>query len=130
MNKIWLIIGAISGFLSVAMGAFGAHGLKNLLVKNALIAQLDKNYYIDIFNTGVKYQMFHTIAIVVVAYLTEQYAGKGYHWAGICFLAGILIFSGSLYVLCITGVRSIGAITPIGGICFLLGWIVIAYKTF
>lgn len=128
MNKTWLIISAVSGFLSVAIGAFGAHGLKETLIKNALAAQLDKNHYIDIFNTGVKYQMFHTVALILVSYLIHTYAEKNYHWAGICFAAGILIFSGSLYALSITGIRVLGAITPIGGVCFLLGWGIIVFK--
>lgn len=128
MNKTWLIISAISGFLSVAIGAFGAHGLKETLIKNALQAQLEKNHYIDIFNTGVKYQMFHTIALMVVSYLMYAYHEKNYHWAGACFVAGILIFSGSLYALSVTGIRALGAITPIGGVFFLLGWGIIVFK--
>lgn len=128
MNKTWLIISAISGFLSVAIGAFGAHGLKEKLIKNAIDAQLDKNHYIDIFNTGVKYQMFHTAALLIVSYLMYAYSEKNYQWAGICFLAGIIIFSGSLYALSVTGIRMLGAITPIGGVCFLAGWIILILK--
>lgn len=116
------------GFLSVAIGAFGAHGLKDTLIKNALKGQLDKNHYIDIFETGVKYQMFHTLAILLIAYLIHEYPDKNYHWVGICFLAGTVIFSGSLYVLSATGIRALGAITPIGGILFLTGWAILIYK--
>lgn len=128
MNKTWLILSVVSGFLSVAIGAFGAHGLKAQLIKNAIQSELDKNHYIDIFNTGVKYQMFHTFALVLVAYLIETYSEKGYQWAGLFFGIGILVFSGSLYALSITGVRALGAITPIGGVCFLIGWVIIFYK--
>ncbi len=128
MNKTWLIISAVSGFFSVAIGAFGAHGLKEKLIKNALAAQLDKNHYIDIFNTGVKYQMFHTVALMIVSYLMYTYSEKNYQWAGICFLAGIIVFSGSLYALSVTGIKVLGAITPIGGLCFLAGWIILVLK--
>ena len=112
--RIFLLNAACSGFLAVALGAFGAHALKD---------QLD-SYAMSIFNTAVQYHMIHTLALLAVALLAVRVErpSRLLFSAGIAFTAGILIFSGSLYVLSITGVRWLGAITPIGGLGFLLGW--------
>jgi len=115
--KLFLMLGSISGFLSVALGAFGAHALKE---------KLDE-YSLGIFHTGVTYQTTHALALVLVALLLKWYPdSSGLVWAGWCFVAGTLIFSGSLYTLAMTGIKVLGAITPIGGVLFLVGWALLA----
>ncbi|NRR22958.1 DUF423 domain-containing protein [Brevibacillus sp. MS2.2] len=115
--KLFLMLGSISGFLSVALGAFGAHALKE---------KLDA-YSLGIFHTGVTYQTTHALALVLVALLLKWYPdSSGLVWAGWCFVAGTLIFSGSLYTLAMTGIKVLGAITPIGGVLFLVGWALLA----
>ena len=115
--KLFLMLGSISGFLSVALGAFGAHALKE---------KLDE-YSLGIFHTGVTYQTTHALALVLVALLLKWYPdSSGLVWAGWCFAAGTLIFSGSLYTLALTGIKVLGAITPIGGVLFLAGWALLA----
>lgn len=101
-------ISAGCGFLAVALGAFGAHGLENLLIQNETL---------EIWKTAVFYHFIHAVMMFLVATRPEFQKGP---W--ICFLAGILIFSGSLYALAITNLRWLGAITPIGGLSFLVGW--------
>ncbi|MBW5467752.1 DUF423 domain-containing protein [Brevibacillus formosus] len=115
--KLFLLLGSISGFLSVALGAFGAHALKEKL----------DDYSLGIFHTGVTYQTTHALALVLVALLLKWYPdSSGLVWAGWCFAAGTLIFSGSLYTLAMTGIKVLGAITPIGGVLFLAGWALLA----
>lgn len=115
MNSVWIIIGAISGFITVGIGAFGAHGLKEILQNNQTT---------NIYNKAVLYQMFHSIAILIIG-LLEMYTEKSIFLSGLFLTLGILIFSGSLYILSITNLKWIGAITPIGGLCFLIGWIIL-----
>ncbi len=115
MNSVWIIIGAISGFITVGIGAFGAHGLKEILQNNQTT---------NIYNKAVLYQMFHSIAILIIG-LLEMYTEKSIFLSGLFLTLGILIFSGSLYILSITNLKWIGAITPIGGFCFLIGWIIL-----
>jgi len=115
MNSVWIIIGAISGLITVGIGAFGAHGLKEILQNNQTT---------NIYNKAVLYQMFHSIAILIIG-LLEMYTEKSIFLSGLFLTLGILIFSGSLYVLSITNLKWIGAITPIGGLCFLIGWIIL-----
>ncbi|MCA9744300.1 MAG: DUF423 domain-containing protein [Deferribacteres bacterium] len=115
--KIWLISGAVFGMLSVALGAFGAHALKNTL----------DAYGRDIYEKAVLYQMFHALALLAVGVLHKLYPQSGFSFAGWAFLAGIVLFSGSLYVLAITGNRWLGAITPFGGVAFLIGWVWLIY---
>jgi len=112
MNRTFLLIGAISGFIAVAAGAFGAHGLRNRLSPEML----------TVFETGVRYQMYHTLAILFVALAAARFDGWLINGAGWAFAAGIVIFSGSLYALALSGVTILGAITPIGGVAFLIGW--------
>ena len=115
--KLFLLIGSISAFLFVAIGAFGAHALK---------AKLEAGGYVETFNTGVQYHMIHSIAIIGVALLTQHLNSTGLlYGAGWAFVIGIIIFSGSLYVLSITGMSILGAITPIGGLAFLTGWVLL-----
>ena len=104
------MLGSLFGFFGVALGAFAAHGLKNILPPEMLA----------VFETAVRYQMYHAFAIIVSAFLAETYHGAAY--AGRLFGIGILLFSGSLYALSITGIVWFGMITPVGGVCFLGGW--------
>lgn len=115
--KLFLMLGSISGFLSVALGAFGAHALKE---------KLDE-YSLGVFHTGVTYQTTHALAMVLVALLLKWYPdASGLSWAGWCFALGTVVFSGSLYALAMSGVKVLGAITPIGGVLFLAGWALLA----
>ena len=112
MVKFWLISASAFGFLSVALGAFGAHTLKNVL----------DHYGKSIYEKAVLYQMFHTIALFVVGILQHLVKDTSFSIAGWGFLIGILLFSGSLYLLATTGIKWLGAITPFGGVAFLFGW--------
>ena len=118
MHRPFLLTAAIFGFLGVAIGAFGAHGLRSRLSPDMLA----------VFEIGVRYQMYHVFALLAVASAAGQ-AGPGrlLSIAGWSFVAGILIFSGSLYALALTGTTSFGAITPIGGLGFLIGWACLAF---
>jgi len=113
MARTWIIIAAVNGFVSVAAGAFGAHGLK---------ARLESSGLLDVFETGARYQMYHALAMLAAAWLMMQVPSKAATGAAWCFLIGIILFSGSLYVLSLSGVRALGAITPFGGVLFLIGW--------
>lgn len=114
---IFITVGGLLGFLAVAIGAFGAHALKDTLELNKTTA---------IFQTGVQYHMAHALALILVALLIERFREvTTLKKAGWLFVVGILIFSGSLYALAMTNVRVLGAITPIGGVCFLAGWALI-----
>ena len=112
-SKLILSIGAILGALSVAIGAFGAHALK---------ATLEANQRLETFETAVKYQFYHTFAIIVVGLLLAKFDDKLLQYSSISFLAGIIIFSGSLYALSISGVTKWGAVTPFGGLFLIIGW--------
>jgi uncharacterized membrane protein YgdD (TMEM256/DUF423 family) len=112
MVRVWFILAAIFGFLSVALGAFGAHSLKNVL----------DDYGKSIYEKAVHYQMFHTMALFAVGLLQHLFKETPFSPAGYGFLVGILLFSGSLYTLAVTGTKWLGAITPIGGLGFLFGW--------
>ena len=117
---IWLFIGAVAGAIAVALGAFGAHGLKDRISAE----------FLAIFETGVRYQMYHALALVALGLLARH--GTAGWWltvAGVLFVAGIVIFSGCLYVMAFTGARRLGAIVPLGGLCFILGWVALAIIT-
>ena len=116
ISRGFLVSGAIFGFLSVAFGAFGAHALKTLL----------SPYSLDIFQKAVHYQASHTLALLLTGLLLQQYPLASLRWAGGFFIAGILLFSGSLYLLAMTDIRILGAITPVGGLSFLIGWLLLA----
>ena len=117
MYKFFLFTGSVLGAISVMIGAFGAHALK---------ATLEAQNRLDTFETAVKYQFYHTLAILAVGLLLRHAEGKMLEYAGYSFMVGILIFSGSLYILCTTGITKWGAVTPIGGLAFILGWILLA----
>jgi uncharacterized membrane protein YgdD (TMEM256/DUF423 family) len=120
MVKFWFISSAISGFLCVALGAFGAHPLKNIL----------DEYGKSIYEKAVLYQMFHTVALFAVGMIQRFDRETSLSIAGWGFLAGIILFSGSLYLLATTGIKWLGAITPIGGVAFLFGWFSLAWILF
>ncbi|PSL40573.1 uncharacterized membrane protein YgdD (TMEM256/DUF423 family) [Planomicrobium soli] len=116
--KFFLIAGAVNALLSVALGAFGAHMLEGRVA--------DK--YIATWQTAVQYQMFHSIGLMIIAILmSSAFIGplSSLSWAGYLMLAGIVFFSGSLYVLSLSGISVLGAITPIGGVAFIAGWIML-----
>ena len=115
--KVWLFIAALNGFLAVAAGAFAAHALQSRLNAHAL----------QVFETGARYQVYHALAIGLAAFAMREAAGKPAQIAAALFLAGIVLFSGSLYLLALTGVRGLGAVTPFGGVTFLLGWIALGW---
>ena len=113
MHKLFIIIGGISGMLSVMIGAFGAHALQSTLTENQRL---------DTFETAVKYQFYHSLALILLGLLMVQFQHKAFNVAGYGFIAGILIFSGSLYILSLSGITKLGAITPFGGLAFIIGW--------
>ena len=113
MLRSFLMLAAFFGFTGVALGAFAAHGLKGRLSAE----------YLAIFHTGVTYQLVHTLALLGVALLATHIPGRIVTWAGVSFVVGILLFSGSLYLLTLTGISKLGIITPLGGVAFLIGWL-------
>lgn len=117
MQARFLFFAALAGFTGVAMGAFGAHGLKHILADR----------YLDVYKTAVNYQMWHALLLAVVALLPEQ---RLLHWAGWSLVAGIVLFSGSLYLLAISKIGWLGMITPFGGLAFLAAWGLLAYVAF
>lgn len=116
MDRIFAVVGALSGFIAVGAGAFGAHGLKAIVTPDRLA----------VFETAVRYQMVHALALFAVAWAIDRWPGRAAVAGGWCFVAGTVIFSGSLYALTLTGVRGLGAITPVGGVLFLAGWLLLA----
>jgi uncharacterized membrane protein YgdD (TMEM256/DUF423 family) len=115
--KPLLSLGAMSGFLSVALGAFGAHALKRRLSPDLF----------EVFKTGVEYQMFHALALIALGLFAARAPSLVSSISGWLFVLGTLLFSGSLYALSLSGNRLLGAITPIGGACFLFGWALFAW---
>ncbi|WP_102348182.1 DUF423 domain-containing protein [Bacillus sp. Marseille-P3661] len=119
--KVFIILGAINAFLSVALGAFGAHGLEGRLSARM----------IEIWEKGVTYQMFHAVGLFVVAFAADKWPGSTMlTWSGILMVVGIILFSGSLYVLSTTGITKLGMITPLGGVAFLAAWTLLAIAAF
>jgi uncharacterized membrane protein YgdD (TMEM256/DUF423 family) len=121
MTRTFAVFAAIFGFLGVALGAFGAHALNATLTANGRTAT---------FETAVQYQMIHALALFAAAWASEKWPGRPTRWAGILFAAGIVIFSGSLYILAIFDLRFMGAITPIGGVAFLAAWACLGWAAF
>ncbi len=115
----WLTTGALLGAAAVAAGAFGAHGLKSRVTPEDLA----------IFETAARYQLIHALALLAVGWIADRWPGAFVNAAGVCFVGGIAIFSGSLYLLVLTGARWLGAITPIGGLALILGWLALAFGT-
>jgi uncharacterized membrane protein YgdD (TMEM256/DUF423 family) len=116
MDRLFVIVGAASAFIGVAAGAFGAHALKARLAAEALAT----------FETGVRYQLVHALALLAAAWVCARWPGPLATASGWSFAAGTLLFSGSLYLLALGGVRAFGAVTPVGGALLLAGWLLLA----
>ncbi len=118
MAKIFFIFGCVFSFLGVAFGAFGAHALREKLSPDML----------QVFEVGVRYQMYHAFALFVVAWALHTWNIPGAAASGWWFVAGIILFSGSLYALALSDIRWLGAVTPFGGLSFLAGWLLLAWS--
>ncbi len=116
MERVFFSLGAVSAMLSVAAGAFGAHALRSRLGPDSLA----------VFETAARYQMFHALGLFAAAWAASRWPGAWPNRAGWLFVVGTVLFSGSLYALALTGIRWLGAITPLGGVAFLLGWLSLA----
>jgi uncharacterized membrane protein YgdD (TMEM256/DUF423 family) len=116
MSNVFIGLGALSAFISVAAGAFGAHGLKQVLDTDMLA----------VYHTAVDYQFFHSLGLMMIGTLHKLSPRHCHPVSAWIMMAGIIIFSGSLYVLSITGIKWLGMITPIGGVCFLAAWLILA----
>ena len=117
MDRVFFILGSISAFLAVALGAFAAHGLKGKLPPDMF----------NIFEVGVRYHMYHALALLAVAWACTRWPGMPVNAAGWLFVSGTVVFSGTLYLLALGGPRWLGMITPIGGLAFLAGWLLLAW---
>ena len=117
MERHFLGIGALSACLAVAAGAFGAHALRDLVSADRLA----------VWETAARYQMYHALGLLIVAYLASQKTAGPAMVGGWLFVAGTILFSGSLYALTLTGITILGAITPLGGLAFIAGWLVLAW---
>ncbi|HTK86660.1 MAG TPA: DUF423 domain-containing protein [Nitrospiraceae bacterium] len=118
MSRNFVLLGAVFAALSVAAGAFGAHSLKAIISAEML----------TVFETAARYQMYHALALLIVGGMASHVPERDIRIAGRCFVAGIVLFSGSLYVVALTGTRWVGAMTPLGGAAFLAGWIALAWN--
>ena len=121
MNKFFLLSGSVLGLLGVATGAFGAHALKGMLEAAGRA---------DTFETGVRYLFYHAIALVLVGILSKEFPGNTIYWSGNAFILGTLIFSGSLFLICFTGINVFGAVAPIGGTMLIIGWALLFWSVF
>lgn len=117
MDRLFFLLGSLSAFLAVALGAFAAHGLKGKLPPDMF----------NIFEVGVRYHMYHALALLAVAWACTRWPGMPANAAGWLFVSGTVIFSGTLYLLALGGPRWLGMITPIGGLAFLAGWLLLAW---
>jgi uncharacterized membrane protein YgdD (TMEM256/DUF423 family) len=117
VDRLFVALGAISALVAVAAGAFGAHALRDRLAPDML----------SVFEVGARYHMYHALALLVAAWAVGRWPGGAAMAAGWLFVAGTVIFSGSLYLLALTGQRWLGAITPLGGLAFILGWVALAW---
>lgn len=117
MSRTFWTIGALLAFLAVAAGAFGAHALRGRVDADLLA----------VFETGARYHMYHSLALLLSAWAAERWPGPASRAAGWLFVTGIVVFSGSLYLLALSGIRWLGAVTPLGGVAFLLGWLALGW---
>lgn len=117
--KFSILSGSVLAFLSVAFGAFGAHALRDFLVANQRLST---------YETAVQYQFFHALGLILVGLIGQQFPSVKTDWVSTWMLLGILVFSGSLFLLCLTGIKWLGAITPLGGLCFLASWGLLAFR--
>ena len=116
--NLWMCLGAVNALISVAAGAFGAHALKDKVTPR----------HLEVFETAARYQMYHALALIAVAWLASRAQSHSYVTAGgWCFLAGTVLFSGSLYAIVLTGHNGFGRSTPIGGLLFIIGWALLAW---
>ncbi|HWJ77065.1 MAG TPA: DUF423 domain-containing protein [Niallia sp.] len=114
--KVFIIIGAINALLSVALGAFGAHGLEGKIPEK----------YLETWKTGVTYQMFHSTGLIIIGFLLGKFPESSLlNWAGWLMFVGIILFAGSLYILAVTQIKVLGAITPLGGVAFITAWLLV-----
>lgn len=120
LERLFFLAGAVAAFTGVAAGAFGAHALKHRLAPDMLA----------VFEVGVRYQLYHALALIACAWAITRWPGTLVTAGGWLFIAGIVIFSGSLYALSLSGVRWLGAITPIGGLALIVGWLCLAAAAF
>jgi len=118
MTRLFVVLGSLSACVAVALGAFAAHALKEKLPADLF----------NIWEVGVRYHLYHALGLIAVGWVAAQFPGSPIATAGWLFVAGTILFSGSLYVLSLTGIRWLGAITPIGGVCFLAGWLWLAWS--
>jgi len=119
MAKTFIVVGALAGLLAVVLGAFGAHALRGQIDASLLI----------VFNTGAQYQMYHALSLLMVGILAYLFpAQKLLRWSGGFFIAGMILFSGSLYALALTEIKWVGPVTPIGGTAFMIGWLLLAFS--
>jgi uncharacterized membrane protein YgdD (TMEM256/DUF423 family) len=116
MTRLFFVLGSIFACAAVAAGAFGAHALRARITPELLA----------VFETGARYQMYHALGLFVVAWATSRWPGRPARMAGLLFVSGIVLFSGSLYLLALSGIRWLGAITPLGGLALLGGWLALA----
>ena len=119
VSQVLMALGSVFALLAVAFGAFGAHALRRRLSTERMA----------VYQTGVQYQMYHALALIAAAILSQRAGGLAI-WAGWLFILGIVLFSGSLYLLCLTDRRAFGAITPLGGLAFIGGWALLAVSAF
>ena len=117
MDRVFFTLGALSALLAVAAGAFGAHALRSRMVPDML----------SVFEVGARYHMYHALALLAVGWAVGRWPGGAAVTAGWLFVAGTIVFSGSLYMLSLTGQRWLGAITPLGGLAFIVGWGALAW---
>ena len=120
VDRAFLTLGAVSAALAVGLGAFAAHGLRGRLGPDALAT----------FETAARYHMYHALGLLAVAWAASRWPGGATAAAGWLFVAGTVLFSGSLYLLSVTGQRWLGAVTPLGGLAFILGWLALAWGAF
>lgn len=117
MDRLFFAVGCLSALVAVALGAFGAHGLRGRLVPDMLMS----------FEIGVRYQMYHALGLLAVGLALSRWPSSAVALAGWLFIAGTVVFSGSLYLLAVSGQRWLGAVTPVGGAAFIAGWLVLAW---
>lgn len=118
MDRLFVVLGSISAFVAVAAGAFGAHALRTQLTSDLLA----------VFDTAARYQMSHALALLAVAWACSRWPTRAVRWSGWCFVAGTVLFCGSLYALAMTGQRGFGVVAPLGGLAFLVGWALLAFS--
>jgi uncharacterized membrane protein YgdD (TMEM256/DUF423 family) len=117
VDRVFFALGAVLAAVGVAAGAFGAHALRGRLTPDL----------INVFETGVRYQLIHALGLLAVAWATTRWPGHAVNAAGWLLLVGTVVFSGSLYALSLSGIRALGAITPLGGVAFIVGWMALAW---